>query len=232
MDAIILAGGKGTRLRSLVSDRPKPMAEVCGKPFLFYILNEIIKNKIDKIIISVGYKKDSIINYFGDSFKGVPIVYSIEDSPLLTGGAIKKALCCVDGSDFFVLNGDSFTSIPFIDLINLKKQKSTSLVIAANFVSNSNRYGLIDFNKQCRIISFREKSPVSIEGYINSGIYLMDKNIFLNYGNSVFSFENDFLPSYVKSNPSFVHLSHDFFIDIGVPSDYLLAQRIFRERSH
>ena len=108
MEAIILAGGFGTRLQSVVKDVPKPMADINGRPFLEYILVFLAKNCFTKVILSVGYKKESIINHFGSSFCGMNISYCIEDEPLGTGGAIKKAFDYVDGQNVLVLNGDTF----------------------------------------------------------------------------------------------------------------------------
>ena len=105
MEAIILAGGFGTRLKHLIPDLPKPMAYVCGRPFLRYILDDLTDKGVDRIILAVGYLKETIIDYFGDSYRGAEIIYSVEDDPLLTGGAIKKSLHYCEDNDVFIING-------------------------------------------------------------------------------------------------------------------------------
>jgi D-glycero-alpha-D-manno-heptose 1-phosphate guanylyltransferase len=108
MEAIILAGGLGTRLQEVVPDVPKPMAPVSGKPFLYHVLRWLGKFNIEKVIISAGYKSETIVSYFGDSFEGVPIEYAIEEKPLGTGGAMKFALSKTAGNEILIINGDTY----------------------------------------------------------------------------------------------------------------------------
>ena len=224
MQAIILSGGFGTRLRSVVSDLPKPMANVLGKPFLEYILDELNDYHFDKVVLAVGYKKEAIMDYFGNSYKNIKLVYSIEDEPLGTGGCIKKALSYIDDPYVFILNGDTMFKIDFI-----KMAKLNCLSIACKHLYNFDRYGEVKISNQ-KIIGFLEKTYVQ-QGYINGGIYYMPKNIFDAYQlPTKFSLEKDFFEKYMKELNIQAFLSDDYFIDIGIPEDYLKAQEDFKKK--
>jgi D-glycero-alpha-D-manno-heptose 1-phosphate guanylyltransferase len=213
MEAIILAGGVGTRLSHIVKDVPKPMADVNGKPFLEYITRFLIKKGVDRMILAVGYKYDSIVGYFGDGYEGVPIVYSIEDTPLGTGGAIKKASALCENENFFIINGDTYFGV---DLM-----KMAPMSIACKPMRNFDRYGNVAIGKNGKIIAFEEKRFVE-SGYISGGVYLCDKNLFDNMPSNVFSFEKDVLEKQAGVFSAFV--SDAYFIDIGIPEDYQRAK--------
>lgn len=186
MEAIVLAGGLGTRLKSLVPNAPKPMAVVGGKPFLEHVLTYLINNGIRKIILSVGYKYEIIKKYFGDSFCGIPIVYSIENEPLGTGGAIFKALSKVDGGSVYIINGDTFFNI---DLKKLKLKNNSKVAIALKEMEKFDRYGCVEIDGKGYVTTFKEKQ-YSEKGYINGGIYHICTNIFgTMYLPEKFSFE-------------------------------------------
>ena len=140
MEAIVLAGGLGTRLRSVVSDVPKPMAKINGRPFLEVLLNKLVRNNIERIVLSTGYKGNIIKDYFGTEFNGVKIEYSHEDEPLGTGGAICRALEKIVSNDFFVFNGDTFADIP-IDKFVLNEKFRNRDVIFAKVLEKNDRYG-------------------------------------------------------------------------------------------
>lgn len=219
MQAIILAGGFGTRLQEVVSNVPKPMAPINSKPFLEYILEELYKHNFTKVILAVGYKKECIINYFGNKYKTINIVYSMEDEPLGTGGCIMRALNLVDDDYVFVLNGDTFFKIDYKKMASFQ-----SLTIACKKMHKFSRYGQVVVNNGI-INCFKEKEYIE-EGYINGGIYYLPKNIFSKYklGNK-FSIEKDFFEPYVNFLKIRAFLSDGYFIDIGIPSDYEKAQK-------
>lgn len=221
MQAIILAGGFGTRLQSVVSDVPKPMAPVCEKPFLTYLLDDLALSNFNKVVLAVGYKKECIIDYFHNSYKGMEIVYSIEESPLGTGGCVKQAFQYIDEEYAFVLNGDTMFKIDYLAMA-----KMNSLSIACKKMENFNRYGEVKINDG--IVSFfEEKKQVSI-GYINGGIYYIPKKIFNKYPLATsFSMENDFFAPYLNELKIKAFMSDGYFIDIGIPSDYNKAQKDF-----
>ena len=220
MDAIFLAGGKGTRLQSVVSDRPKPLADINGKPFLYYLLVYFLKfNLIDKIILSIGYKKEMISDYFGSSFQGIPIEYSLEEEPLGTGGAILNSFKYSDSNDIIVFNGDSFFELDLNQFVNQSRKKGRPFSIALCEMQNFDRYGSVDFDENY-ITKFQEKKFMT-KGFINTGIYLLEKNIFNSYQlGSVFSIESDFLQNFTKEIGISYYIQKGFFVDIGVPEDY------------
>jgi len=220
LNAVFLAGGRGTRLQSVVSDRPKPLADINGKPFLYYLLAYFLKyNLIDKIILSIGYKKEMISDYFGTSFQGIPIVYSLEEEPLGTGGAILNSLKYSDSNEILVFNGDSFFELDLNKFVYQSRQRNRPFSIALSEMENFDRYGSVDFDENY-IIKFQEKKFMT-KGFINTGIYLLEKNIFKNYSlGSVFSIESDFLQNFTKEIGISYYIQKAFFVDIGIPEDY------------
>lgn len=220
MDAIVLAGGFGTRLKSVVSDLPKPMAPVKGKPFLEYVLRYLSEQNVNRVILSVGYKWEKIRDYFGASFDGLEIVYSIEDKPLGTGGAIKKALNFVEENDVFILNGDTYFPIDLVAMSKLHKHSEADITVALKLMEEYERYGSVVINDCCEIKGFIEKQYNKI-GYINGGAYLLKANYINKLDLSdVFSFESDILEKYFNYDKFVGFVSKVDFIDIGIPDDY------------
>lgn len=225
MEAIVLAGGFGTRLSHIVSDVPKPMAPVYGQPFLKYIFKYLSKNGVKHIILAVGYKADAIQKYFGDNYQGINITYSIEDTPLGTGGAIKKALDCCEEENVFIINGDTYFDVDLKKMKIFHNDKSSYLSIAVKPMSNFERYGAVVIEKDM-IKKFAEKKP-TIEGKINGGIYLINSKIMSSIGQKSFSFEKVILERGLVEIYAFE--SNGYFIDIGVPEDYYRAQVDFEK---
>jgi D-glycero-alpha-D-manno-heptose 1-phosphate guanylyltransferase len=226
MEAIILAGGFGTRLKHIVSDVPKPMAPVCEKPFLKYILDYLADNGINKIIMAVGYKKDAIIKHFGNSYREREIIYSSEDTPLFTGGAIKKALMNCNNDHVFIINGDTFFEVNLEKMQEFHYKNNSMLTIATKEMFNFERYGTVSTNNN-RIIDFKEKRFME-HGYINGGIYYMNRNMLDDIHITKFSFETDVMAKKVREIPMFAYLCTGYFIDIGIAEDYFKAQKDFK----
>jgi D-glycero-alpha-D-manno-heptose 1-phosphate guanylyltransferase len=227
-EAIILAGGMGKRLRNVVSDLPKPMADINGIPFLEYLIKYLASYNIKKIIMSVGYKSEIIKNYFGEKFNDTEISYALEKMPLGTGGGIALAMQKAQTNDVFVLNGDTFFNISLTNLARFHAEKNASLTVALRKMENASRYGSIVINKSNRIEAFIEKNKKMDEALINGGIYILNKSVFLNYDMpEKFSFEKDFLQKYFKNENFFGLEFNDYFIDIGIPSSYRQAQSDF-----
>ena len=215
MQAIILAGGFGTRLRSVVNDRPKPMADVNGNPFLSYLLDKLVLEGFNKVVFAVGYMHEYIENYYKDKYKTLDIKYSLEDEPLGTGGCIKKALNYIDEDYAYVLNGDTYFDIDLRDI-----KKDSDVTIACRYFDNFSRYGKVVIDENSRILKFREKEP-NQSGYINGGIYLFKKNIFDSFELAdKFSLESDFFTKYIDKLDIKAFKSSDYFMDIGIPEDY------------
>ncbi|ENC1381393.1 nucleotidyltransferase family protein, partial [Campylobacter coli] len=214
MQAIVLAGGLGTRLKSVVQDLPKPMAPINGKPFLAFVLEYLKKQGIAEVILSVSYKYELIQEYFKDEFHGMKIHYNIEKELLGTGGAIKDALKLIQ-NQVYVLNGDTIFDI------DLKKLflNNSKICIALKQMQNFDRYGTVNVDDQGIVTSFEEK-VFKKQGLINGGIYLLKKDIFDNFDlEKKFSFEK-FLQENFELLKIQTQIFNDYFIDIGVPEDY------------
>jgi len=224
-EAIILAGGFGTRLQSVVKDVPKPMADINGKPFLHYLVCYLLNYGINKILFSVGYKHEIIRDYFSSRYKNIEIDYIVENEPLGTGGALKKAIESVSGDDFLILNGDTFFNIDLIKLSSLHLSKASILTLSLKPMSNFDRYGTVTIEGD-RVTGFEEKSFRKF-GYINGGVYAVNKEIskYLQRYNDKFSFEVDFLQKNIYNLKFTAFISDGYFIDIGVPEDYKKAQK-------
>lgn len=228
MEAIILAGGFGTRLAHIVKDVPKPMAPVANRPFLEYILDYLKKNGISKVVLATGYKHEVIENYFGNVYNDINIEYSVEDMPLFTGGAIKKALKKCTESEVFVINGDTYFNV------NLKKMKEfhilhkSDITVATKEMVDIDRYGTLIL-KDIRIVKFKEKQK-KVKGFINGGIYIINRNLFDNIKEEKFSFETNIMEKFVLDLKINSFKCDKYFIDIGIEKDYYTAQQYFSKK--
>jgi D-glycero-alpha-D-manno-heptose 1-phosphate guanylyltransferase len=226
MESIILAGGQGTRLRGIVPHLPKPMADIAGRPFLWWLMDRLKQQGVRRVILSVGYKSEIFQDYFGSAFAGMEISYAIEREPLGTGGAIKLALAEAKGSHVIVLNGDSYVDVSLQALMSGLEAAGTDLAMAVTYLNDSARYGSLVIEEKTNIItSFREKSLGA--GHINAGIYCLRRDIFVKYSvPAKFSFEHDFLPKSLRALRPLAIEGVRAFIDIGTPEDYILAQTL------
>lgn len=222
MEAIILAGGFGTRLRQVVPDLPKPMAPVAGRPFLEILLTSLANKGFRRVVLSLGYMADKVVSHFGEHFSGIDLVYEIEQTPLGTGGAIYQALTQCNADHVFVLNGDTFIDL---DAANIEAhwQLHHSPIIVACEVSDTSRYGRL-YTANGRVLGFSEKG-VGGQGLINAGCYVLPKYIFDGFPRGhVFSLEENFLALRVPGERFDLFVCEGHFIDIGVPEDYARAQ--------
>lgn len=228
--AIILAGGFGTRLQSLVSDVPKPMAPVCGQPFLYYQLKFLKHHGIKTIIFSVGYLNEAVSRFFGERFGGMTIAYALEPEPLGTGGGIRLGMERCPDTDVLVLNGDSFFDFDLTQYIRLHRQSGRNISLALRRVSDVSRYGSISVNDHHRVLAFSEKSSQAGTGLINAGVYILNKNYYLQQSKAgqAFSIERDFFPSQASITSLNGYEFDGYFIDIGIPEDYTRAQDEFK----
>jgi len=225
--AIVLAGGMGTRLQSVVADRPKPMALINGKPFLAYLLESLIQQGADEIILAVGHMSEIIAVFFQDRFLDIPIKYSYEDELLGTGGAIRQALSHSSKSTNIVLNGDSWLDMDYQTLVEEKTDKDSPMRLVLTPMTNFDRYGTVTFDESGLVQSFQEKQ-FKDAGYINAGIYLIDRDWYLAHSPiGKFSLETELLPKMVELGLLHATVFQGFFIDIGIPEDYQRAKKMF-----
>jgi D-glycero-alpha-D-manno-heptose 1-phosphate guanylyltransferase len=224
MEAIILAGGLGTRLRSVVADVPKCMAIVSQKPFLHYVVNYLQKQGVTKFIFSLGYLSETIENYLQTDFPNLNYQVSIEDEPLGTGGAIHLACKKTSKPNVVIVNGDTLFNININKLHHLHLNKKAACTLALKPMYNFDRYGVVEMDNNSTISSFKEKKYYE-EGLINGGCYLLNMASFLTKKfDEKFSFEKDYLEKYIASNEIYGQVQDEYFIDIGIPQDFEKAQ--------
>lgn len=231
MEALILVGGKGTRLQTLITDRPKPMADVAGKPFLEWIVLSLKRKKFDRIIFLTGYLPHVIRDYFQDGSRwGIEIDYAEERSPLGTGGAVITALPLLRSRTFWVLNGDSYCTWD-AEIMKQRHQKKGGA--GTLWLVNSNegdRYGSITLDVSQRITMFEEKKISKEKSIlINAGVYLFEKKFLLRWpSNTRFSLEQEILPQLVPVGLN-GHIGTGLFLDIGVPETYVNAAYVLAD---
>lgn len=229
-EAIILAGGFGTRLKHIISDVPKPMAPVNGKPFLSWLFQKLEKTGIEHVILSTGYLHEKIESYYGNKFEDMKLTYSQETTPLGTGGAILFGLEKAKTDNVLVLNGDTMFDVGFNVLERFHFDKKSVLSVALREVEDVSRYGSVGINYEDKIVSFTEKNEVSGKGTINGGIYIVNKKWFKNLNlPKKFSFEKEVLETKYIDNDFYGKAFNSYFIDIGIPEDYGRAQREFKQ---
>lgn len=225
MQAVILTGGFGTRLREVVSGVPKGMADVGGQPFLEYQVRFLQANGVKEVVFCLGYLADQIKEYFGDGLSlGLRVRYSVEPKPLGTAGAIKYAEKLLDPW-FIVLNGDTYVDANVAEVVNFHLQTGASLTLLLVSIGDTAAYGRVEIDSYGKIVGFREKGLAG-PGLINAGLYVMEKEL-LKYipEGQTYSLEKEFLPGLLRDGISvygFIH--HGYFIDIGTPENYARAQ--------
>lgn len=228
--AIILAGGFGTRLQSVVSEVPKPMAPVAGRPFLEFLLANARQQGVKQAVLSVGYKHEIIEAHFGDEFLGMKLCYALETEPLGTGGAIWNGLQYCEDETVVVMNGDSLFEVDIQRLYEHKVGKNADMVLSLKPMENFDRYGVVEVNEEDRILQFKEKT-FRAEGLINGGVYCFDTSWARSLDLSGrFSFEKEVLEKNVTNSAFYGFVSEAYFIDIGIPEDFARAQITFKEK--
>jgi D-glycero-alpha-D-manno-heptose 1-phosphate guanylyltransferase len=227
-EAIILAGGLGTRLRSVVPDLPKCMAPVNDTPFLSYVINHLQKQGIKHFIFSLGYKSEAIVAFIEKDFPHLLFKTCIEDEPLGTGGAIKKALCMAKEKSVLVTNGDTLFKVDVTLLAGFHALSGAECTLSLKPMKNFDRYGVVEVDTDHLVKSFLEKQHYEC-GLINGGVYAIHKHRFLEENlPEKFSFEKDYMEQYYKKRRIMGVVQDEYFIDIGIPEDYARAQSELR----
>lgn len=227
--AVILAGGQGTRLRSVVSDRPKVMAIVAGRPFLTHLLDQLAESGIKKAVLCTGYMAEIIRNELGDRYRNMELVYSVEDTPLGTGGALRNAAGQLSGDMFFVLNGDSYCRCNLADFVARQAESGVCAGMILARVEDVARFGAVQTDEASLVESFVEKGAQTGPGWINAGIYLMPMDLVqeISPGRQV-SLERELFPALITKG-LYGYKCTGSFIDIGIPEEYQRSQKIFAE---
>jgi len=231
MEAIILAGGLGTRLRTMHPKVPKPMVPVWNKPFLAHLLDYLKTQGITAVILSVSYLSEQIEAYFKNSYQGIRIRYAREEQPLGTGGAIRNALQLVQSSDsLFIINGDTYLKLDYPAMAQQHEQQEAKITMALHPVLNCHRYGAVHIENTV-VLAFQERGKKH-PGLINAGVYYFDPCIFQQIDiPTAFSFEKDFLVPQVSQLKPAAFIVSEYFIDIGIPEDYAQILRDFTPHS-
>ena len=231
-EVLILCGGEGKRLRSMISEVPKPMAPIGEKPFLHFLVSAIEKQGFKNFCFLTGYKSEIISEYFVTNFNHLNLRFSVEEKPLGTGGAIFKAIKNAKKDHFIVINGDTFFDIDLA--LFIENFKSGTFKIALRKVNDSSRYGRVESDQNNRVVSFLEKNTGAAsqkEGMINGGIYVVDSSI-LTLSNKEIDFvslENDIFPLLLEEKKIFSQPFENDFIDIGIPEDYIRAKALIED---
>ena len=227
--AVILAGGLGTRLRSKVSDQPKVLAKVGARPFLACLLDYLAAAGCRKVLLCTGYLGEQVAHAFGKNYGSLSLVYSQEQTPLGTGGALRLALSHVESDPVLVMNGDSFCDMDLNAFWNWHCQRQVSASIVLARVARSERYGQVKVDADGRILEFAEKQRGAEAGWINTGIYLLSQEMIQSIPrHAISSLENDIFPRWVGCGLS-GYMSLGRFIDIGTPDDFAEAENFFAD---
>jgi D-glycero-alpha-D-manno-heptose 1-phosphate guanylyltransferase len=224
-EAIILAGGLGTRLRDAVPDLPKCMAPVAGRPFLYYVINYLRSEGIEKFIFSLGYKHEIIEEYLNTQYSTLNYQCSIEEEPLGTGGAIQLACRMATEKNVLVTNGDTLFKINVEKLSSFHLEHDADCTLALKPMKDFDRYGVVELDENDAINDFREKQFYT-SGLINGGVYALNVEKFLAENlPPKFSFEKDYLKKLFSNRKFYGVIQDSYFIDIGIPEDYTRAQQ-------
>jgi D-glycero-alpha-D-manno-heptose 1-phosphate guanylyltransferase len=223
-EAIILAGGLGTRLRSAVPDLPKCMAPVHGKPFIAYVITHLQEQGVEKFILSLGYRSEAIVDFIQKEYTIDNFQFSIEEEPLGTGGAIKLACNKVTTENVIATNGDTLFKVTLKELATEHDRLQADCTLSLKPMQHFERYGVVELKENKAVASFKEKQFYE-NGLINGGLYALNVPNFLKISfPDKFSFEKDYLEKYYPEGKMFGTVQNEYFIDIGIPEDYKRAQ--------
>jgi NDP-sugar pyrophosphorylase family protein len=227
LDAAILAGGFGTRLRPVLSDRPKPLAPVKDRPFIAFLLDQIADADLHYVVLCTGYLGDQLRNALGNTYKSLEIAYSCEPAALGTAGALRLAVDRFRSNTVLVLNGDSYCDVDMNAFCRWHHLQQASASIVLTRVENADRFGSVDTNPDGTIVRFGEKATYPTEGWVNAGIYLIARPLIEQIPTQrPVSLERDIFPQWIGSG-FYGYRHHGVFLDIGTPDSYVEAARLF-----
>ena len=230
-EAIILAGGFGTRLKDAVPDLPKCMAPVNGRPFLFYVINYLRSQGIEKFIFSLGYKHEVVEAYLQTELSTLDFQCLVEKEPLGTGGAILASCYKTSTQTVLVANGDTIFKADLEKAFTDHVKHESDCTLLLKPMENFDRYGVVELNEDDSIKSFEEKKFYK-SGLINGGVYILNAEQFLAEElPGKFSFEKDYLEKYFETRKIYGSVQDEYFIDIGIPEDYFRVQQELKQPS-
>jgi D-glycero-alpha-D-manno-heptose 1-phosphate guanylyltransferase len=230
MQAIILAGGLGTRLKSVVADKPKVLSPVLQKPFLDYIIQYLKHQGVTSFVFSLGYLANQVIDFLKENYPDLNYQIAIEEIPLGTGGGIKNAMELASEENIFIINADTFFDVPLQTMMQFHIQNNADCTIALKQMNNYDRYGTVVLDESDAIVSFKEKKFTD-NGLINGGYLIFNQSFYKRATQNLpatFSYEKDVLEKNIESMVIKGFISNGYFIDIGIPEDYLKAQEVFK----
>jgi NDP-sugar pyrophosphorylase family protein len=218
--AVVLAGGMGTRLKSVVADRPKVLADVAGRPFLTYLLDQLRGAGIRRVVLSTGHLAEQFASTIGDGYRGLTVIYAEEQTPLGTGGAVKFAGGFASTEHLLVMNGDSYFDVDLGAYLgwHLREGNDASLLLVR--VPDASRYGAVQLGDDERVTAFLEKQPDLGAGLINAGVYVLRRDMLGHIPEGKCSIERDVFPRWIERFQVKGFAADGEFLDIGVPEDY------------
>jgi NDP-sugar pyrophosphorylase family protein len=232
VSAAVLAGGRGTRLRSVVGDVPKVIASVGGKPFLTFILEQLAWSGVRNVVLLTGYAADQVELAIGSEFAGICLTYSVESSTLGTAGSVRQALAALQGDTILLLNGDSYCEVDLHAFLRFHISRQAGVSLALARVADTSRFGRVQCGPDGRLLRFEEKAASEGTGWINAGVYLLRRTLLQNLTiGSNASLENDLLPGWVDAGLVYGFRGGRRFIDIGIPETFGQAEAFFQQRT-
>lgn len=230
IEILILVGGQGTRLRSVIKEMPKPMAPINGIPFLEIQLRQIAKQGFTNIRLLTGYQSEKIQDFFSKHPINASINYTIENSPLGTGGAVLNGIKKSSFKEFIILNGDTYFGFDLLNYTRVSRENLSQgfYTINLKYMKDSIRYGFVELGDNDLVKNFNEKPSQKSSGYINAGVYFLDRSVLSHSDQEKFSIETELFPKLSSMNLLKGHRDQGTFIDIGIPEDYYRAQKLLK----
>src|ERR1041384_5291873 len=225
--AAILAGGLGSRLRSVVSDRPKVLAAVNGRPFIAALLDQLVESGAESVALCTGYLGEQVESAFGSVYRNLKIFYSREQSPLGTAGALRLALPLLSAGSIVVMNGDSFCDARVKDVLSWHRSRAARATLLLSEVTDTSRYGRVRTADDGRVVGFEEKDASGGRGWINAGVYVIERELLETIpGDRAVSLEREVFYSWI-GEVMYGFKTSGRFIDIGIPETYAAAGQFF-----
>lgn len=226
---VLIVGGLGTRLRPALADRPKSLADIGGRAFITFLLDQLHDAGLTKVVLCTGYKGDMIEDLLGCRYRALDLIYSRESEPLGTGGALRHALDYFKTPTVLVMNGDSFIDVSLMEVLNKHFSQNPAVSMVVSYIEDVSRFGAVQLANE-KVLGFREKNQEIGAGFINAGIYVFDKELLsLIPNDTVYSLEKELFPVLAEEGKIGAFETNADFIDIGTPQSFFQAEAFFRK---